>query len=354
MSLTRIAYVLNVFPKLSETFIANELAELLRRGVDLAILSLQAPPDEIRHGIVARAGLDLKVCYDHESFAQTLRGFHPQLLHAHFATQATEAAMTLAADIAVPFCFTAHGYDIYRRPPEDFGRRAAAAGAVITVSCANADYISRNFGVAPEHIRIIPCGIDIERFRPAPAQLDPPCIVCVARLRAVKNIRLLLEACALLRDRGHRFRCAVVGEGGEREALTAARSALSLEDIVAMPGAAEQDAVRAWWQRSTIAVLCSRSEGMPVSLMEAAACGVPAVATAVGGVPELVADGVTGLVVPPGDARALADALERLLRDRALRERMGRAARVRARERYSVVKQLDSLMSVWNGVLDHA
>lgn len=354
MSLTRIAYVLNVFPKVSETFIANELAELRRRGVDLVILSLRAPQDGIRHGIVARAGLDRKVCYDHETFAQLLRSFRPQLLHAHFATQATEAAMTLAADFAVPFCFTAHGYDIYRRPPEDFGRRAAAASALITVSCANADYISRTFGVAPDQIRIIPCGIDTDRFRPAPAPLDPPYIVCVARLRPVKNIRLLLEACALLRDRGHRFRCAVVGEGTEREVLTAARSALGLDDIVEMPGEAEQDEVRTWWQRAAIAVLCSRSEGMPVSLMEAAACGVPAVATAVGGVPELVDDGVTGLVVPPDDARALADALECLLSDPSLRERMGQAARERALHLYSVVKQLDSLMSVWNGVLGYA
>lgn len=353
MPLTRLAYVLNVFPKISETFIANELAELSRRGVDVCILSLRLPQERLRHSLIARAGLDRKVCYEREAFAQVLRAFQPQLLHAHFATSATEAAAALAVALGVPYCFTAHGYDIYRKPPADFGQRAAAAAALITVCQANAEFVSRSFGVAPEHIRVIPCGIDIERFHPAPAPPAEPHIVCVARLHPPKNQQLLLEACALLRDRGLRFRCSLIGEGDEREALTAARAALGLEELVDMPGAAEQDEVRAWWQRASIAVLSSRSEGMPVSLMEAAACGVPAVATAVGGVPELVDDGVTGLVVPAGDARALASALERLLREPELRQRLGRAARRRALERYSVIQQVDSLMAVWNEALGH-
>src|SRR5207245_8261363 len=96
--------------------------------------------------------------------------------------------------------------------------------------------------------------------------------------------------------------------------LEAARERFGLAGVVEMPGAAEQTEVLAWWQRATIGVLTSDNEGMPVSLMEAAACGVPAVATAVGGVPELVEDGVTGLLVPPGNAAALAEDMEVLLR----------------------------------------
>jgi glycosyltransferase involved in cell wall biosynthesis len=89
-------------------------------------------------------------------------------------------------------------------------------------------------------------------------------------------------------------------------------------------------------------------EGMPVSLMEAAACGRPAVATAVGGVPELVADGVTGLLVAPGDSLGLADALERLLRHPALRAAMGQAARARAERLFSLERQVDRLLNLWD------
>jgi glycosyltransferase involved in cell wall biosynthesis len=94
-------------------------------------------------------------------------------------------------------------------------------------------------------------------------------------------------------------------------------------------------------------VLSSDSEGMPVALMEAAACGVPVVATAVGGVPDMVVEGMTGRVVPPGDPAAFAGALEELLSDPALRRRMGAAARRHAVERFSVAHQVDRLMEVW-------
>jgi glycosyltransferase involved in cell wall biosynthesis len=163
----------------------------------------------------------------------------------------------------------------------------------------------------------------------------------------VKNLGLLLEACAGLRAHGMEFRCALVGDGPCRGELAAARARLGLEQIVEMPGAAEQATVLAWWQRATVAVLSSENEGMPVSLMEAAACGVPAVATSVGGVPELVEDGVTGVLTPPGDARALTAGLEQLLRDPARTARMGQAARRRAEERFSLARQVDRLLALW-------
>lgn len=92
MNPLRVAYVVNVFPKLSETFIAHELAELKRRGVELRVLSLRPPVDELRHDIIAEAGLDALTCYDPALFEKVLREFQPQLLHAHFATEPTAAA----------------------------------------------------------------------------------------------------------------------------------------------------------------------------------------------------------------------------------------------------------------------
>lgn len=349
--LKRVAYVVRTFPKVSETFIANELAEVLRRGIEVRIISRVDPKEPVRHAIVSAAGLDRIVTYDPAQYLPVLRAFGPQLIHAHFATEATAIARGLAAELGVPYTFTAHRYDIFDKPPADFGARAAAAAEVVTVSEANIEYMERQFGVPRARVTLIPCGIDTGRFAPAGERLSPPHIVCVARLEPVKNHALLLAACDLLRGRGLDFRCVLLGDGKAREAVLAERARLGLEELVAMPGAAEQDEVRAWLQKAAIAVLPSNSEGMPVSLMEAGACELPIVATAVGGVPEMIEDGVSGLLTPPGDASALAQALERLLRSAGLRRDMGRAARASAVRRFSVTHQVDQLLAVWERAL---
>ena len=350
----RVAYVVRVFPKISETFVASELAELRRRGVEVRILSLRPPAEDLHHEMVVRAGLHERTVYDLREFPVTLREFRPQLLHAHFATAATAKARELAAEIGVPFTFTAHRYDVYDKAPADFADRAAAAGAVVTVSQANLRHIVKTFGVPEARIHVIPCGVDTERFRPDGHPAQPPLIVCVARLVPFKRVGVLLDACALLRARGVTFRCAIIGDGPCRDELETARGRLGLEQTVELVGAAEQAQVLAWWRRAAVAVLTSDSEGMPVSLMEAAACGVPAVATAVGGIPELIEDGVTGFLTAPGDAGRLAEALERLLRDPDLAAQFGAAARRRAEEHFSLPRQVDRLLSVWTRLVGEA
>jgi len=354
MALQRVAYVLKIFPKLSETFIAGELAELRRRGLELRILSLLPPRDEIKHDFIRRARLEELACYQPSDFLSVLAQFRPQFLHAHFATEPTAVAHELASQLRLPFTFTCHGYDIYRKPPPDFLARAKAASAVVTVSKANADWIARRYGVDSAHIRVIPCGVDTSRFRPkaTAVKASTPLVLAVARLVPVKNLGLLAQACGLLRERGLRFRCVIIGEGSCRAELETLRSELHLEKFLKMPGAAQQSEILRLWQRAAIGVLTSSSEGMPVCLMEAAACGVPAVATAVGGVPELVQDGVTGLLSPSGDAKGLAANLEKLLRAPIIRQRMGTTARQRAETRFSVVHQTDQLLGLWSGVLD--
>jgi colanic acid/amylovoran biosynthesis glycosyltransferase len=347
----RVAYVVNTFPKLSESFIANELAELRRRDVEVLVFSLRPPAEDIRHEIVDEAGLADRTVYGRERFASASRAFAPDLVHAHFATQPTAAASELAAELGVPFTFTAHHYDIYRKPPDDFAARAARASAVVTVADANVRHIVERFGVPAAHLRVIPCGVDTARFRPNGAGASPPWIVCVARLSPVKNHIVLLEACAALRASGLEFRCVLVGEGRTRPEIEAARARLGLEDHVELVGAATQRAVLSFWRRAAIAALSSDSEGVPVSLMEAASCGVPAVATAVGGVPELIDDGITGLLVPPGDSAAFAAALEVLLRDPGLASRLGAAARRKVQERFSLAGQVDQLLALWGEVL---
>lgn len=342
-----VAYVVNMFPKLSETFIAHEVAALVRRGVRCRLLSLKAPTEALRHPVVTALGLDRLVSYDTASFLEALRADPPDLVHAHFATEPTRIAQMVAAAIDRPCSFTAHGYDLYRKPPADLADRVRRAAAVVTVSDANAAHLAATCGVAREEVHVLPCGVDLEIFEPSPATVDPATVVAVARLRPVKNLPALLDATSRLVRRGRTVRVVVVGEGPDRADLEARRAALGLDEHVTFVGAGDQHLVRHWWQRATVGVLTSHSEGMPVSLMEAAACGVPAVAPAVGGIPELIADGVTGFVTPPGDTAALADALDRLLADGGLRARMAVAARARAEARFGLERQVDTLLAVW-------
>jgi glycosyltransferase involved in cell wall biosynthesis len=197
--------------------------------------------------------------------------------------------------------------------------------------------------------------VDVEQFSPVPggrALQAEPLILCVARMVPVKNLGVLLRACATLRRRGVAFRCVLIGDGPCRKELEGLRSSLGLESAVEMPGAAAQAEVVKWWREADVGVLTSDNEGMPVSLMEAAACGVPVVATGVGGVPELVGDEVTGLLCPRADAEAVAAALEVLLTDAGKRARLGEAARRRAEERFSSARQVDQLLALWTEMLE--
>jgi colanic acid/amylovoran biosynthesis glycosyltransferase len=350
----RLAYVLRTFPKVSETFVAGEAAEVLRRGTDVRILALGRGDDGMTHEIVERAGLAERTVYGQERFLPLLRKFRPDVLHAHFATEGTAEARRLAAELGLPHTFTAHRYDIYAKAPPDLAERIDAAAAVVTVSRANVRHLTRAYGVSPRHLHVIPCGVDVETFRPGPRVDGTPLVVCVARLKPIKNHALLLEACALLAARGVAFRCVLVGDGPTHRDVEELRERLGLGDSVELVGAAEQAEVLRWWQRASVAVLTSEYEGVPVCLMEAGACAVPAVATAVGGAPELVVDGVTGLLATPGDAEAVADRIERLLTDPALAARLGAAARDRVERDFSVTRQVDRLLAVWNGVLTEA
>jgi colanic acid/amylovoran biosynthesis glycosyltransferase len=356
MLLRRIAYIVKYFPRLTQTFVLGEVCELRRRGIDVLIVSLDQPSEILRHELIERAGLDQLTVYPPQNFAARLEEFQPQLLHAHFATDPTAAARKLAAVLGAPFTFTAHGYDIYYRPPADFTARAEAAAALVTVSEANRRHIASSFEVPAQRIALIPNGVDTDFFSPPQtrdaALAESPLIVCVARHMPVKNLELLLTACAILRDRAIDFKCIFVGDGEDRRDLEACRIRLGLENFVEMKGEMVRDEVRVWWRRARVAVLSSDSEGMPISLIEAAACGVPAVATAVGGIPELVENEVTGLLVPPRDPMALANALAREVTDSKFANEMGQAARRRVLDDFSLSLQVDRLIALWQDVLE--
>jgi glycosyltransferase involved in cell wall biosynthesis len=172
-------------------------------------------------------------------------------------------------------------------------------------------------------------------------------VLCVGRLVPEKGQRVLLEAVAMLARRGRPVRLCYVGDGPDRAALEARVAELGLSDRVRFAGGVNQDAILAHYEAADAFALASFAEGIPVVLMEAMAMGLPCVTTYTAGIPELVRDGVDGVLVSPSDAEGLAAALERLLDDPALRARLGAAAREHVLERWRLDASVDRLAEIF-------
>jgi glycosyltransferase involved in cell wall biosynthesis len=178
-------------------------------------------------------------------------------------------------------------------------------------------------------------------------------VVSIGRLDPIKGFTYLIEACRMLTERGMSFSCEIIGEGPLRAQLERQIRSGGLSARVRLLGALSQTQVREALSRSEVFVLPSvqtedgNQDGLPVALMEAMALGLPVISTSVSGIPELVCDGESGLLIPPKDARALAEAMTRLLADAALRERLSREGRARARARHDVAASAARMQEVF-------
>ena len=223
---------------------------------------------------------------------------------------------------------------------------------LVNASAVRASF--REGGHARRAIAVIRNGVDVERFAPRPPDealrsslgLPPraPLVVAVSRLNPMKGIDDLLKAAALLEGRFDEARFVIVGDGASRRDLEEQARLLGLAGRVLFTGTRLD--VAAILSQAAVSVAPSLSEGLSNVVLESMAAGVPVVATRVGGTPELLEDGVTGLLVPPCDAPALAGAIGRLLGDAALARRLGEAARARAVDRFSMehmVRQTEGL-----------
>ena len=213
----------------------------------------------------------------------------------------------------------------------NLAEKVVAADFVICISDYTRSQLMRQ--VPPSawsklHVRR--CGIDPEAFpRHDDATAIPGEVLCVGRLDPEKGHLILLDALADLRDRGVAATAVFVGSGSFRREIEDRSEELRLTDTVRLVGAVGQDEIAEYYRRAQVFCLPTFVEGLPVVLMEAMASGLPVVTTPVNGIPELVEDDVTGLVVAPGRSDLLADALERLVGDRALREQLAERARAR-------------------------
>lgn len=376
----KLAYVLKMYPRFSETFIVGEILAHEADGVDVEIFSLRPPADGRFHAALAEvrapvtyldagpskasdvwsaltnAVRDLPDAWDGPDgpavlgellrvpvrdalqaleLAVRIRRSGCTHLHAHFGSVATTVARLAARTAGVPYSFTAHAKDIFHDDvdPDDLHRKMADAAAVVTVSDYNRSYLRAQYGPAADRVVRVYNGLDLERFSYRAPSDRPPVIAAVGRLVEKKGFADLLHACAALVARGVTFRCRIVGDGALGPSLAARVAGLGLDDHVALLGARPQDEVRGIVQGAAVlAAPCvvagdGNRDGLPTVLLEAMALGTPCVSTPVTGIPEVVRDGETGLLVPPHSPAALADALERLLQDAALRTRLARAAR---------------------------
>ena len=383
-----IGYVLKRFPRVSETFIAQEILELEQRGVDVRVFTLQANDAPAPHGWLRDLRAEITHCgsdsfsaswdwlqrrvhegglrgqgalralalaarcpvgrgrrYLSEAVSVARQAERSQVdhLHAHFANRPALVSLLAHAITGLPFSFTAHAKDIYACGPPAalWPELAGSAAFVSTVTQANHSYLKGLVcGARRSRLEVLYNGVDLDTLRPRPAarSAEVPHLVCVARMVEKKGLDLLLEALAWLRDRGVPFRCTIVGDGPEAERLLRQREQLGLDPRVAFPGAlAHEDVVRELLSGDVFVLPCRVArdgdrDALPTVLLEAMACGLPCVSTPVGGIAEIVRDPETGRLVPADSARELADAIRDLLGDAGLRERMGAAARRRAEQ----------------------
>ncbi|MBE0414736.1 glycosyltransferase, partial [Yoonia sp.] len=264
--------------------------------------------------------------------AQHLRAQNIAHLHNHFANASANVAMLASQLSGVPFSYTLHGpSDLYAPDTWHLREKAARATFVACIShFARSQAMLFSDPVHWDKLRIVHCGVIPDLYNQTPpAPHSGTRLIFVGRLAAVKGLRVLFDAFAQARETHPDLQLTLVGDGDDRAHLE--RLAAPLGDAVHFAGYLSQDAVAQALAEADALVLPSFAEGLPVVLMEALASARPVIATQVAGVSELVENGVTGFVVPSGDAATLADRIAQLAADPALRQRMGAAGRTKVR-----------------------
>jgi colanic acid/amylovoran biosynthesis glycosyltransferase len=379
MSRAPVLYVLKRFPRLSESFVLRELLELEAQGERILIDALLPPEVGPRHGEIARlrapvrylprrprlrqpsvasahlrVGLRSPLVWARLAARARRHGIWRRFvqagltadrarregvrhLHAHFATAAAEVARDAATLARRPFTVTAHAKDIFHADhAPHLVRRLDGAAAVVTVSEHNAEHLRGVLNGVPIHH--IPNGV----LAPPPgrsAQGGP--LLFVGRLVPKKGVDILIDACALLRSEIPGLSVEIIGGGPLADELADRARNAGVADRIHFLGPQPAEVVDAAFRRCSLVALPSRidehgdRDGMPTVLVEALARGVPVVATHLVGIPELVRNGETGLLVPPDDPPALAAAIARLLRDPELARELATGGRALVAERFN-------------------
>ena len=393
----KIAYIVSLFPKLSETFILREILSLEERGYTIAIVSLKKDLETIRHresirladrtwyprvrsGVIRAAAVVLiRHPFSVAAILWRIIGAHwsrPELLakslgvvpvalaisakmkrdgidhiHAHWASYPALVAWIASRLTHIPYSVTGHAHDLFLPNPMLCDKLRDSA-FFATISEFNRALLVQACGPgAIERIELVRCGIPLEVFarRPGRDVGVPPDIVSVGRLVDYKGFDVLIRALALLRDERMEISCQIIGEGPERLRLEQLIEELRMSSLVELTGGKDQDEVRsAVGEADLLALACveghdGQKDGIPIVLMEAMALGVPVISTKLSGIPELIKDGKTGLLVAPGDAEQLSFAIRRVLEDPQLGQRLCDAARLWVETEFDLRRSVEQL-----------
>ena len=394
----KVAYVMSRFPKLSETFVLGEILAVEEQDVEVELYPLLREQEEVVHpeaaALCERArfqpflSLSILASQLHHLRRSPRRytgalwalvrgtwrspnflvgglGIFPKVAHAarlmeadrvahvhcHFSNHPAVAGFVIQRLTGIPYSFTAHGSDLHV-DRHMLREKVAEAAFVVPISEFNRNVILRECGEhVAEKLVVIHCGVDTDLFRQRDAAEPGSAltVICVGTLHEVKGQAYLVDACRLLAEEGVPVACTLVGDGQDRSALQRQIAAAGLEGRVTLLGRRTRAEVAELVLSADVLVAPSvptargKREGIPVALMEAMSGGVPVVASDISGIPELVEHEATGLLVPPRDARAIADALRRLHDDSSLRRRLGLAGREKVVREFDVRKSAAAL-----------
>ena len=392
--MTGLAYLFERFPSFTQTFCYREIAELRRQELSPPIFSVRRPTDEPAQDWEASIINRVQYLPDDEELVRevdrTLRKkklpaevareitawgrqtdflrlyqaayLGPRLealgvrhIHAHFAGLAARTAFWIERFFGIGFSFTGHANDIFAPKPFviSLGKLFRAARAIVTVSDFGVQFLREKYPDAGAKFHRIYNGIDLARFPPTDFSGSTPTIMSIGRLIEKKGFADLIEACRLLKARQLEFRCEIIGEGPLEAVLRDQIAAAGLTTTVTLVGPQPQtEVIRRLAQSTVFALPCvtEKAGGMdnlPTVVMEAMAAALPVVSTAIGGLPEMVRDGVTGFLVPEHEPAVLAETLSRLLLDPELARSLGEAGRQRASDLFAIEKSVQSLIALF-------
>ena len=391
----KVAYILDRFPVISQTFISDEIYLLLKhKDIEINVFSLIQPDNIVRHGRVkkildiidvnylqppgtrAKVKILLKRFLSHpiktvrQLYAFTKVGqarwinfnalFYSEIIqkidadhiHSHFAGSAAKTSMAVSIWTGLPFTFTVHGYDVFFQPPENYSQLAEKAKYIFTISQYNKMYLMDRFHLQENKIKVIYCGIILEHYQGISFKHQKlegrVTLLTVARLRPVKGHKYLLHALNLLRKKiNFKFDLFLAGDGSELDFLKDLTAELNLTNMVHFLGNQSQSQVCDLLQKCDYFVLPSVSEGLPIVLLEAMASNRLVIAPNVNGIPELVVDNETGLLFEPANSDSLAFAIERAVSDSDKYSTMITAARSKVVNQFSKDLSIDLLIKYW-------
>ncbi len=344
-----------------ELRILTEMEGMQRRGHRVALVTADIAeilPAARSRGLQA---FGLPIAYKKYRGLAALRGFLAEhgrsfdVINTHSSTDAWLVALARATQRGMPpVVRTRHVSTPVNNSRTTRWLYQRATQHIVVTGEALKQQLVRDNGFDPARITSVRTGIDLDRFSPrdsalarAALRVDArPAVIILATLRDWKGHDDLLDAWQLVRTRVPGWQLLVVGDGPRRAHLEGRVAAMGLGGDVTFAG--NQDDVPAWFACAQVTVLPSfGDEGVPQSLMQAAACGLPAISTPIGAIAEAVIDGTTGMLVPPRGVAALADALERLMGDAAQRKRMGTAAHDYAQANFGIDRMLAAMESVF-------